>query len=40
MPKYFPTITHAMVKTVRDKKEMDSMAGTIAHIDLMLWARG
>lgn len=34
MPKFFPGVTHAIVKTVADQKDMDSMAKALAHVYL------
>lgn len=36
MPKYFPSVSHALVRTVSDQKAMDRMKGTMAFVDLYM----
>ena len=34
MPKYFPGVSYAIVRTMPDKESMDAMDGTMAFVDL------
>lgn len=34
MPKFFPGVTHAIVSTVYDKIDMDSMKGVLAFVEV------
>jgi hypothetical protein len=36
VPKYFPSASHAVVRTVADQKTMDKMKGTMAFVDVYM----
>ena len=34
MPKFFPSVSHAQVRTVTDANAMKAMRGTVAFVDI------